>query len=506
MARRRFYIFERAYIDFVKRGRAAAAWVTGFSRNARAFFWTGPGSKIIDVALQVSILLVAVALCGFYVNFELDQGRSIGLATIGVCAVILIFALIGLWGWKAPVHFLARGFTVVFIAALQIGVWAIAALVIAPFFLAYLAALVLWTGLSAFIFLPVRAAEEIWLLIRGIAYRCPYDGCSEGGLPIHICSCGEEYADLVPSFFGIFYHRCRHGDSTVKLPTMDILGRSKLPRLCKACKRPLLHSSIGMLQEFPISVIGIEGSGKTTFVTQGVRSLARRILQIPEAKVRFDSKDQEIGFKRDIGTLDRGGTLPKTSGEVIQALGLAVQVPKRLKCLLYLYDSPGEHFATMQRFGQKRVIKHLRGIILLVDPADIRGINGSGVSAFSDLVAVLISGVESQRLAFNAHDQCEVPVAVVLGKADSLPADQYPFLSGLTPNGGAVSERERSDRCRAALIKLGEGNSVRALDQRFANIRYFACSALGRAPDPKNKQAFRPDGVAEPFCWLLNLN
>jgi hypothetical protein len=63
-----------------------------------------------------------------------------------------------------------------------------------------------------------------------------------------------------------------------------------------------------------------------------------------------------------------------------------------------------------------------------------------------------------------------------------------------------------SASCRKALDALGAGNVVRGLEQYFTSVRYFACSALGRIPDPKNRAPFQPAGVIEPFLWLLRLS
>jgi len=56
-----------------------------------------------------------------------------------------------------------------------------------------------------------------------------------------------------------------------------------------------------------------------------------------------------------------------------------------------------------------------------------------------------------------------------------------------------------------ALEQLGEKRSVQAVDLKFANVRYFACSSLGRTPDPGNTSPFEATGVVEPLLWLLGL-
>jgi hypothetical protein len=100
-----------------------------------------------------------------------------------------------------------------------------------------------------------------------------------------------------------------------------------------------------------------------------------------------------------------------------------------------------------------------------------------------------------------ANEKCQVPLAVVLNKTDALPAKEHPFLADLVS-----SDDGAHDRCRQALERLGEGRSIRALEQKFETVRYFACSALGRMPDPRDHSPFRGSGAIEPFLWLLNLD
>ena len=119
------------------------------------------------------------------------------------------------------------------------------AILVAAFAVAF-AALFLWTIMSAIIFVPLRIGHTCWLAYHKIRYRCPYDECRYNGLPIHVCSCGAEYPDLEPNRYGILHHTCHHAPGRVTLPTL--FGRNRLPRLCGGCRRPLLHSSIGVAQ------------------------------------------------------------------------------------------------------------------------------------------------------------------------------------------------------------------------------------------------------------------
>jgi hypothetical protein len=371
--------------------------------------------------------------------------------------------------------------------------------------------------LSPLVFLVLRIAHGTGLLWRGIFCRCPYDDCGRAGLPIHICSCGNQYADLRPDFaHGLFFHTCQHDNEQTRLPTMDFLGRKKLPRLCRHCKRPVVLSSFGELPERPIAIVGAPSSGKTLFLRQAIRALHKRLGAIPGASVRVDSEPQARELERDLRLLDRGQVLAKTAGDVTQAFGLALRIPRprKFRCLLYLFDSPGEDFLTVARFGRKESVQHLKGIVLLIDPFSLPALadyakqqDGAvphGEMGLEEVVGVLLAGV-NQRLVNRPSEMSSVPVAVVLSKADTLPLAAFPILQGLCPADGRSDDERSSGRCRSALIQLGAGNTVRALEHKFTRVRYFACTALGRTPSAKDDRPFQASGVAAPLLWLLQL-
>ena len=228
--------------------------------------------------------------------------------------------------------------------------------------------------------------------------------------------------------------------------------------------------------------------------------------------MQLDGDHQQRGqLEDDLRALDRGQVLAKTAGDVMQAFALAVRLrqPRRLRSLLYLFDAPGEHFATMERFGRKQILQHLGGIILLIDPFALppletrgrrlhAGIKPSGVP-LDKVAATLINGVNSMLLR-QPTQKCQVPLAVVIGKADA-----HPSLDKLCPRSGGPHAPDLSPRCRLALQRLGAGNAIRALEQKFEKVSYFASSPLGRLPDLRNTSAFQPVGVIEPFAWLLGL-
>jgi hypothetical protein len=507
------YLFERAYADYGARLRWFVRRATDAASDLWWWFWHGPGADGIEVLLRLLLVGTAAMLAVLYVRYESAHGRGASAGTFGAVAILLVFTALLLWGWKAPLHFTARLVAAATAAGLVLGLGLAVASGASAVFAVYFLALLALTAASLLVFLPLRASQEVWLLLRRVTYRCPYDDCAWKGLPIHVCACGERYPDLLPSFYGIFHHTCRHEDGKrEKLPTLDLLGRNRLTRLCGGCQRPLIHSSLGEVPEWPVAVVGGVGAGKTVFLLQAARQLGHWLAE-RRGTARIDAEAQEVEYRRQIATLDRGQVVAKTAGGVAQAIGLAVRVPSRRRCLLYLFDAPGEDFATMRRFGQKQVVRHLRGIVLLVDPFSLPALSvsaersGGALQAsqtpLRDVVHNLIHSVNLMLLR-SPHDRCDVPTAVVLSKADALPERDHPFLAELCPVNGHRPDEARSARCREALERLGEAASVRALEQKFTRLRYFACTALGRLPDPRDTRPFEPRGVAEPLLWLLD--
>jgi hypothetical protein len=515
MARKRMYIFERAYVDYKSRLSGFISNVRDICSNTWDWFWKGPGAAGIEVILRIAVVITVIILVVLYYQYEKSHGNDFSLGMLLTILLLILFASVILWGWKAPVHFLARLVSGASASGLILALAVLAILLTAVIFLPYLLILFSLTALSLLVFIPMRAAHWLWLVYRRITYRCPYDDCSYSGLPIHICpSCGHQYNDLKPSFYGIFFHICRHGSQKIKLPTMDFLGRKKLARLCGGCKRPLILSSIGELAEQPIVLVGGPGAGKTVFFRQAVRQLLDRLGTVPGSTVRIDSQAQEKELEDDLNLLDHGQLPEKTSKDVVQAFGLEVRIPKQLRCLLYMFDSPGEHFLTMNRLGRKQVMQHLAGIILLVDPFSLPALSDRthridievkpSEIPFQRIVEVLTAGIKMMEFT-NPTGQCGIPLAVVLSKTDALPTGDFSFLAGLRHIKGHAVHNPNVD-CREAIDKLGGGPSLRVLEQKVTNVRYFASTALGRIPDWRDTRPFQPVGVSEPFLWLLGID
>jgi hypothetical protein len=517
MARPRMYQFERAYVDYAAGFRGFVHRIRQVSADIWHWFWRGEGSVIIEWLLRAAIVTAALGAAWMYWSYEQNRGRGFSSGMVVALLAIIVFVSLILIGYKAPVHVVARLLSGTSASGLALALMAVAALVATAIFVPYLLILFLLTALSFLVFIPLRGLHAAWLLHRRITYRCPYDDCAYSGMPIHVCSCGEQYADLMPSFYGLLHHSCRKPGHYERLPTMDWWGRNKLPRLCGGCKRPLVFSSIGEVSIRPISLVGGPNAGKTIFLHQAVHQLQGQIGSLRGGTARIDSDQQKKEHEDALQRLGQGQVLPKTSGNVMHALGLTIRVPHQLRCLLYLYDAPGEHFSSVESFAQKQNMQHISGILLIVDPyslpaiADVAARRPASpastiqptIEPFQRVVDVLVQET-NLMLVRQPTERCKVPLAILLSKTDDLPVKEFPFLAGLTPANGHTSDAAFSSQCREALANLGARSGLETLERKFTTVRYFACSALGRPPDHTNIP-FKPVGVAEPLLWLLGL-
>jgi len=511
MARRRMYLFERAYRDFFARLALFFRSTLAGGRVVWHWFFHGVGSRGWEILLRLAVVASAVWMCVAYIQYEGSKGRGFSGSTLIPLLVIFIYVVVMLWSWKAPVHFTAKALSAASAAGTVVLLAAGIALAAVALFIPYLLALCALTVLSLTVFLPMRFAHWLWLQKYRITYKCPYDDCMRRRvMPTHVCECGTKYDDLQPSFYGIFHHVCRHGTVSHKLPTMDFLGRNRLPRMCGGCGRPLLHSSLGQLREWPIFVVGGPNVGKTVFVVQAIRRVSELLSSNPGARVCLDSDQQQREHAEQLRLLDTGQRLAKTA-DAMTAYGLAVRVPSGLRALVYLFDKQGEYFEKMHEFGKMQGIQGLNGILLIVDPFSLPALDEHAArlsgqllpseAPFHSITSNLILAVE-QMMPESQNRRCEVPVAVVMSKADAFPVSGYSFLTGLIPSDRANPEALNS-RCREALLKLGADDSVRLLEQKFNHVKYFACTAMGRTADPRDASPFRPAGVEQPLLWLL---
>lgn len=509
--RQRMFLFERAYKDYGNRLRRFVGACRQGRRNAWNWFWRGPGERGIGWLVRLAVPVSGLAGGVAYAQYEMRRSAGITASAVFGLIVVTAFVMVLTVVWKGPIRVLTQ-VAAGLVASGAVLLTSVASVVTAFVFgVIYLVGLTLLTVLSVIIFVPVFLLEWSFRFVRGITYECQYDDCSSrkrwhNPLPIHVCSCGAEYADLYPNFYGIFHHVCRHSShrhGEVKLPTLDWLGRSSLRRKCAVCEREL-HPIASWGATRSVFIVGGTSAGKTVFRIQLMRRLREWAQARRGARVHMSRYDET--WLRERGEYLDAGTLPDaTAGTVMEARGVGLVVPGLLRqSSLFLYDAPGEHFQTMNELANKQGLSKASGVILLVDPAahDDRqaGVMRGGAS-HSETVGGNLLDILSGVLQQSNGMRFDIPLAIVISKADCLMAPEPLFNRNGDRTEAAVLQR----RCRDAVIQLMGPNGVHMLEAGFARVQYFACSALGRSPEAGSvrNSPFQAVAVLEPLLWLL---
>jgi hypothetical protein len=145
---------------------------------------------LIAAAIAVSLYSGLEVARAEYLNSHQIAGAIVEffLAAFGTAMFALVYSLFVYFATTYIAAFVG-GLAVLIIGA-ALGLVGVAAL------FAVVSALLAWTAFSCLLFVPLRLGHWLWLQQRKITYKCPYDDCSNRGLPIHVCSCGAEYPDL----------------------------------------------------------------------------------------------------------------------------------------------------------------------------------------------------------------------------------------------------------------------------------------------------------------------
>lgn len=390
-----------------------------------------------------------------------------------------------LWG-SAAVSVVAFG-TLTFLAASAVHV-----VVLGLFFL------LVYLG-----FTLVLLTERLYLAYRGFSAVCPH--ChAKAPLPEYFCSgCGRIHSNLVPSSYGILRRTCLCGE---RLPTTFFLKRGELQARCRECEG-LLHREHMEARKIFLPIMGGPVAGKSAFLYAAVRELIERTFPAAEIEPGFLDDVSEEGYERVRDGFDRGRPPDKTGSKLPSAFNLKLDGVAGGVRLLYVYDPSGEAFLDGGEMILHRYQSFLSGLVFLVDPFSIPRVRGAfheEVKAVEDTLRPSRMPVEDAlaRLLLNLEKNfglsktstLDAPVAVVISKADAL---------GLEDSLGAEAGSASSDALREVLVgDWDQAHLVHRLETRFAQVRYFLSSALGRIPG-SDDAAFEPRGVTEPFIWLL---
>lgn len=342
----------------------------------------------------------------------------------------------------------------------------------------------------------LRLAEAARRRLRRTAYECPRDH-ERFPLPVYVCpNCSAEHRQLVPGRWGIFRRECEC--EAVALPTTVLGGRQRVPQRCPS-GHPM-SGLIGYAETLRIALVAGPSAGKTTYLAGAMLEFEQ---MAAEKRLAVDVlEESSSAYGEVVGGLREGRLPQKTQISGNPALVTEVQGDDRSR-VLYAYDVAGENYQGSDEVRNLRFLEVPSGLVLLVDPLSIQRVAEEHASELNEVRdAVRPSAEEPIRvlertiaaLAEGGANAKEIPVAVVIGKTDA-------FGIGKEIEGLRQSEGERAPR--AWLEANGAGNFIRAVEQEFKQVRWFACSALGRVPEASDKRPFEPQGSTAPLLWLL---
>jgi hypothetical protein len=185
--------------------------------------------------------------------------------------------------------------------------------------------------------------------------------------------------------------------------------------------------------------------------------------------------------------------------------------------LVYMYDAAGEYYQSSDKVSGLRFLGSTAGLLLVVDPFSLAKVRvrleADGVvlpphstSPPEDVISRIAGGLREQAIG-RRRARIGVRVAVVLTKCDVL-VDRGPVPHPYE----SLDEDERAARSAAVADWLdavaGEGGLVRQLANQYAEVGYFASSALdvfGTAPkaSARTGREVHNDPPSAPLRWVL---
>lgn len=347
--------------------------------------------------------------------------------------------------------------------------------------------IVFFVCLSVYLIAPFfRLAEAVAKAYRSITYICPRCYHKIGLLYYHCDKCGAIHKKLVPGSYGLIRRRCKCNH---KIPTFDLVGRSKLPKSCPACGFHIMGDDA---KTFHVALIGGVSTGKTSYMMSAISAYIEdaRNNGITAVFPYKDDKDRFKGWQ----TSSKAGKKPaKTQERTPKAIVLQVTEKSGYKHNVYLYDSAGELYSGEEsRLSVSGFLRLSQGIVFIIDPFSIPPVRAKTKKKIllgaapsyeepSNILERLIDYSDRQGLGQSWR---KVPVFVVVNKIDAIDKTIMP--------GSDIKQW---------LIVNGLGSFDVKLHNYFDNVSYYAVSSLGCNAD--GVTPFKPIGVLKPLKDML---
>ena len=304
--------------------------------------------------------------------------------------------------------------------------------------------------------------------------------------------------------------------------------------LCPHCGMPLPVDIWDYDATISIGLIGLPGTGKTTYRNALIAAMGPLgLIPATSDAIRTLSELAKLTAEYKLA--------PKTVpvSDLSKYLGLFRISSGGKQILIDLIDFAGEEFYDDKAVRQDGpavvhvgldfhkkigVLTKADGLIAMVDPLQfqpvrqsVKKIRGDLPQAGADQATTMFQFVINWiRQGFVRNKRRIIPLAVTLSKIDLLKVDDASKLSpedyALFPKGSAIFKGNTP----AEEIDLIIRNFISGLDpalksiveRRFEALKFFGISSLGTAPTKENLLHNKgvPVRVSEPFLWLLACN
>jgi hypothetical protein len=319
---------------------------------------------------------------------------------------------------------------------------------------------------------------------RRLTYACPR--CKRKiSLLYYVCSnCRKVHKNLTPDSYGLLHRKC---ECQRLLPTFDLAGRSRLDKLCPFCQYQIASDASRVLH---IGFVGGISSGKTTFMMALVSEFMKLDNQ-SSMRVTFPYKSDENSYRQWEQSWKRGIKPDKTEyGKYLMGMVLRFTLTNGNRYDLYLYDVPGEIYATREAMSGDRFLEIADVLFFVVDPFSLPMVCQEFTEQTVKAASPSLESADKilQRLVDCATmRQKDSPswknkqVQVVITKGD--------LLDKLLSSGADLKDW---------LIKHGMAGFDQRLRLNFNRIDYFLVSAMGNVKPP-----FQPVNVLGPLAKPL---
>lgn len=313
------------------------------------------------------------------------------------------------------------------------------------------------------------------------------------------------------------------GGAQVRCDQCEEISNTKI---CPRCHNELPHT-LDKTGSFFFAIAGAPSSGKTHYIASLIIALRGRLGHKFNCNLQA-LNDITIQTFNDVykKPLYEGKTIDKTQPGFKNPLHYSLSFLNGRNKIsstttMSFFDTAGENLSGKSQMAiNNKYIYNSSGILLLIDPLQLRGVRAKINSNKIDLEAkttdpiiILESIINLIKSETNVSGKIEIPIAIVFSKIDALDdiLDEDNSLKYESDHEGYFNLAEFNDVNNTIQDMLGEWQDdediINIARHNFSQYAFFGVSALGCHPGKSNVVThLKPRRVEDPFLWLLYAN